>query len=147
MKAKESLVVVLKRMLLFVIVVALGFNISGCVSTSTPEKVTKTFFEAVKAGDLDKAVECYTPAIKAQYEAGLAITDGLFGFDSGAILGGLIGFANVDTYENYDFKISGTEMTDDEHATVSVDVYIDDVFSSSTHINCVKYDGVWYIAE
>lgn len=124
----------------------------ACGSPSSPERTADKYFRAVKNGDLDKAIECFTPAMQAQYEASMSFSDTLFGLfgigvDSDAILGGIVGMANTDAYKNYDFKVSGSTKTDSDHATVSVDVYIDGKKASTTMVYCVEIDGEWYIEE
>lgn len=124
----------------------------ACGSQSSPERTVDKYFSAVKTGDLDKAIECFTPAMQAQYEAAMSFSDTLFGLfgistDSDAILGGIVGMANTDAYKNYNFKVSGSTKTDSDHATVSVDVYIDGEKTSTTMVYCVKIDGEWYIEE
>ena len=142
-----------KRIIAIVLVIiTLTVVLTSCGSSSSPERTAEKYFSAVKAGDLDKAMECFTPAIQEEYKAALSLSNTLFGsfglgIDSGSILGGLVGAANTDAYKNYDFKVSGSTKTDDTHASVSVDVYIDGNKNSTTTIYCVKIDNEWYIEK
>lgn len=121
--------------------------LTACGSSGSPEKTVGKFFGAVKSGDVDKAIECFMPTIQEQYKAGIAIADGLFGIDSRALLSAVLGTANIDAYRNYDFKVSGSTKTDGDHATVSVDVYIDGSINSTTSVRCIEIDGKWYIEQ
>lgn len=127
--------------------VILAMALTACGITSSPERTTEKFFSAVKSGDIDKSIECFTPVIQEQYKAALAVSNALFGIDTGALLGGVLGTINVDYYADYDFKVVGTSKTDDTHAVVTVDVYVDGSLDSTTTVSCLKIDGAWYIEE
>ena len=143
----------MRKFIIFIFAVIMIVAIlPACGSSSSPERTADKYFSAVKTGDLDKAIECFTPAIQAQYKASMSLSDTLFGLfgigvDSDAILGGVVAMANTDAYNNYDFKVSGSTKTDSDHATVSVDVYIDGKKASTTMVYCVEIDGEWYIEE
>lgn len=142
----KKIIAITLAVLIFVVV------LSACGNSSSPERTAEKYFSAVKAGDLDKAMSCFTPAIQEQYKAALSLSNTLFGsfglgLDSGSLLGGLVGAANTDAYKNYDFKVSGSAKTDDTHATVTVDVYIDGNKNSTTTVYCIKIDGEWYIEK
>ena len=117
--------------------------VSGCGNTSA-KGVTAKYFAAVKAGDFDKAIECFTPAVQSQMEASKALADGIFGVDSGAMLNGLMGMINPQEYANYQFTPVDEKKTDDSHAVVEVEVKTGGG-SGSTVVHCVKIDGQWYI--
>jgi len=129
------------------IMVMIAFVVTACGMLSSPESTVEKYFGAVKAGDLEKSMECFTPSFQAQYKAGLAISDALFHIDSGALLGGIIGLTNAGEYENYDFKIVGTKEIDSTHAIVTVNVYIDGQKDMSYQVDCVKLEGKWYIEQ
>lgn len=134
-------------LMLALIAVLFAMALTACGITSSPERTTEKFFSAVKSGDIDKAIECFTPVVQKQYQAALAVSDKLFGIDSGALLGGLIGTINVDYYADYEFKVVGATETNDTHAVVTVDVYVDGSLDSTTTVSCIKIDGAWYIEE
>ncbi len=129
----------------FAVIIALA--LTACGTVSSPERTTEKFFGAVKAGDIDKSIECFTPSIQEQYKAVLAISNKVFGIDSGALLNGVLGTVNASTYDNYDFKVVDSSETDSTHAIVTVDVYVDGQKESSTQVYCVKLEGEWYIEQ
>lgn len=121
-------------------------------SNESPSDVVKIYFDAVKYGDTDKAISCFTPDIQAQWKAVLSLsgffTSKAVGFgDASSLLGGLIATANTSTYSNYKFKVTNEKITDNENAVVEVSIYIDDSFDSTTEINLVKVYDKWYITE
>lgn len=130
---------------LVLLIAVLACTLSACGGTSSPKAVTETFFSAVKAGDLEKAIECFTPSAQAQYKAMLAVSDALFGVDTGSILGGIVGYANEQEYKSYSFKVKDVNKTDDSHATVSVDVIVNGQKNRTTSVSCVRIDKKWYI--
>ena len=130
-----------------VILMIIALALTACGTISSPERTAEKFFGAVKAGDIEKSIECFTPSAQAQYKAGLAISDALFHIDSGALLNGVLGWANASEYENYDFKVVGTKEIDSTHAIVTVDVYVDGQKDWSDQVQCVKLEGKWYIEQ
>ena len=134
-----------RRVVIILIIAAMLGCLTACGSNSSPKKVAQTYFNAVKAGDLEKAIECFTPAEQAQYKSMLAISNALFGVDSGALLNGLVGTMLPDDYRNYDFKASDVNKKDSEHAEVTVDIYINGKKQDSTTAYCTKIDGKWYL--
>lgn len=122
--------------------------LSGCGSTSSPKKVTQSFFSAVKSGDMEKAIECFQPSVQEQYKAVMALYSAFAGgADVNAILGGIVGGVNSEEYKNYSFKVSDVQNTDSEHAKVTVDVSNGGAKQTSTTVYCIKIDGKWYIEK
>lgn len=126
---------------------------TGCQS-NPEDKVRKTvqsYFDAVKMGDVDKALSYATPDVQAQIESvkefsGL-FSEKLFDINSNKLMTALIGYADVEAYQNYEFKATTVEFTDEKHAVVTVEVYIDGNLDQETEIYTVEYDGDWYIEE
>ncbi len=113
-------------------------------STNSPEEVAETFFHAVKSGDVNGAMECYTPAIQKSYSGGTSIANLLFGIDSESLINDYVGGINAKTYENFDFEVSDTEING-KKATVDVDVYVDGVKKETTTVHCEEIDDTWYL--
>ena len=129
------------------VLVTFVMMLSACGNSSSPEKTAETFFAAVKSGDIDKAIGCYTPVIQEQYKAGISIANSIFNIDSSTLLNAILGTANANAYVNYDFKVVGSAKTDDERAVVSVDVYVDGSKKMTTNLQCVEIGGEWYIEK
>lgn len=136
------------KLIALILVIILALVLSACRKASSPEKITQTYFGALKSGDFNAAIECFTPAAQAQYKAALSISSFLFGANSDGInslISAVVGSSTNGSYSNYKFKVTDTDKIDKEHARVSVDVYIDGDFSRTTTVSCVKYDSAWYI--
>ena len=142
-----------KRIIVMIlIIIMLAMLLTSCGKSSSPERLVEKFFEAVKAGDMETSMACFAPNIQQEYDAGVSISNsilGLFGLnlDSGSLLNWIIGATNLDAYKNYDFKVTGSTMTDKTHARVNVDVYIDGKKSTTTTMSCIKIDGEWYLEK
>lgn len=109
--------------------------------------MVNTFFESLKSGDSEKAIKCFTPTIQKQFQLAVDIAGLIFGNNLDSIVDGIIGISTSSSYSNYDFIISGTDEIDESHATVYVDVYINGQISERTTVECIRYDGEWYIAK
>ena len=100
--------------------------LAGCQQNPEegPRKVAQTYFDAVKMGDLEKAFSCYAPEVQQELDMGMDIASGisesasekLFGFnvDATGIGSSFMGLAAAETYENYEFKATDVNFTDDE---------------------------------
>ena len=123
-----------------------------------PRRIVQTYFDAVKAGDVEKAFSCYTPEVQQQLDTGMDIASGIsesttesllgFGVDATGIGSSLMGFAAAQAYENYEFKATEVEFTDDTQtqARVTVEVYIDRTLDRTTEVSTVKYEDEWYLS-
>ena len=134
--------------------------LAGCQQNPEegPRKVAQTYFDAVKMGDLEKAFSCYAPEVQQELDMGMDIASGisesasekLFGFnvDATGIGSSFMGLAAAETYENYEFKATDVNFTDDEKtkATVTVEVYIDDTLDRTTEVSTVRYQDEWYLS-
>ena len=124
--------------------------LSGCGS-NTPEKTAETFFSGVKYGDIDKSIECFTPAIQQTWKLGAALGNtigGLFGIgDSSSIASSIMGIYNSDYYKDYDFKVQSAEYSSDETASVQVDVFQNGEYQFTDTLEMVKIDGEWKISK
>lgn len=134
------------------------FMISVCILTgcqSNPEaearKVVQTYFDAVKAGDFDKAISCATPEIQQEMENALKISgflsEAIYGQNTNDLMTSFLGISAANEYENYEFKATDVELSDDKNATVIVEVYIDGNINETTKIHAVKYQDKWCIGE
>lgn len=116
-----------------------------------PSEIVKKYFDAVKYGDVETAISCFTPDIQAEWNAVMSLA-GFFsskatGFgDVSSLLGGLIAYANTTEYSEYEFSIGNVNKSDNT-ATVTVNIRIDGSSAGSTTINCVKINNKWYITE
>lgn len=100
--------------------------LAGCQQNPEegPKKVAQTYFDAVKMGDVEKAFSCYAPEVQQELDMGMDIASGisesasekLFGFnvDATGIGSSFMGLAAAETYENYEFKATDVNFTDDE---------------------------------
>lgn len=141
-----------KGVLVLLICLLCSLVLVGCGANSSPEKITEKFFSGVKAGDIDKSIECMAPAVQEEWKAGLSLSNTLFGafgvsVDSNALLNGLLGTINADYYKDYEFKVVDTTKTDKTHALVTVDVLENGEGITQTTVLCVKIDGKWYIEQ
>ena len=109
----NRLLVGMKKNLIFWTILLTIF-LSGC-GNSSAKKVVDKYFSAVKSGDFDKAIECFSPAMQSQLEASKALADSLFNVDSGAIFNGLVGIVNPQEYADYEFKPVSETIIDDTH--------------------------------
>lgn len=119
--------------------------LSACGVRSSPESITQEFFSAVKTGDMERGIECFTPSVQSQYKAMMALFGGATGFNIADIWGGLVGYSNSTDFKDTDFKISNTKEIDSTHTKVNVDIYEGEKKTSSTSVTCVKIDDEWYI--
>lgn len=129
-----------KNALLIMMIFMIATIVSGC-GNSSAKQVTEKYFKAVKAGDLDKAIECFTPDVQ---EVTKAFTDGMLGEDGGAMLNELMGSIFPQEYEGFEFKAVSEDKTDDKHAIVTVEVNAGGS-TAKTEVHCIKIDGKWYI--
>lgn len=134
--------------------------LAGCQQNPEegPRKVAQTYFDAVKMGDVEKAFSCYAPEVQQELDMGMDIASGisesasekLFGFsvDATGIGSSFMGFAAAEAYENYEFKATDVNFTDEgkTKATVTVEVYIDDTLDRTTEVSTVKYQDEWYLS-
>ena len=145
----------LKKFALILIVLMLisSFVLISCGNEEDgPRKITQKYFDAVKVGDIEGAIECFTPAFQQQYDMALSLggmlSKELTGIDASSLLGGLMSLANEAAYRDCSFIADAVEFTNDTHERATVHVTIEgggDGIPSSTTVNTVLYDGKWYI--
>lgn len=117
---------------------------------SPAEDLVEKFFEALRAGDFETTIGCFTPSFQNEYKAALAISSQILrvgSSDLGAIIGAFIGGSTREDYRDYKFDITGTEKVDDTHANVTFDVYVGEDFDRSSRIACIKYGDEWYLDD
>lgn len=142
--------ILFKAILLSVLIVVV---LTGCQRNPEegPREIAQTYFDAVKKGDVDKALSCYVPEVQQAIETGKDLS----GLLSGKLFGGdvtdlgqsFMGAAAAEKYKNYEFKATGVKFMDDKgtKATVTVEVYIDDKLDREIKVSTVKYQDEWYI--
>lgn len=145
---------VLKCRVSLILILALCVALmAGCAQNAEKKArdVTQRYFDAVKEGDIEGAIGCFTPAVQQSIQSmntlGGLLGNVFFGVDASSLTNGFIGYATKNEYQNYDFKATDVVMDDDEHATVTVEVYIDGELNSKTEVKTVKYQDEWYIKE
>lgn len=140
--------------LIIIMIVVSGSLVSCASEEDGPRDVAQRFFDAVKVGDTNGAIECFTPAFQQQYNSIVSL-GGMFGkeytgYDVSSLFGGFTSMANQDAYQDCVFTADDVTFTDDshEHATVHVTVEgATDGIPSSTTVDTVLYDGKWYIDQ
>lgn len=142
-----------RAILLLSVIFAVAMVSSSCVQEEQgPRGVAQKYFNAVKAGDIEGAIKCFTPAFQQQYSA-LVTLGGMFGESMGGKNGSFFvnafsSYANQTTYKNVKFKADTVTFTDDEHEHASVHVTVEGGgagIPNETTISTVKYDGKWYV--
>ncbi|MCQ2752092.1 MAG: hypothetical protein MJ189_03225, partial [Coriobacteriales bacterium] len=119
--------------------------------------VVKTYFEAVKSGDTQKAVECCSPKYQDVFALGQAGANSL-GSALGGMLGmnmgnagdvgtSLLGIINAEHYSDYEFKVFAASYNDESHATVPVEVYVAGKLDQTSTQYCEKINGQWYVTS
>lgn len=117
---------------------------------SPAEDLVEKFFEALRAGDFETTIGCFTPSFQNEYKAALAISSQILrvgSSDLSAIIRAFIGGSTREDYRDYKFDITGTEKLDDTHANVTFDVYVGEDFDRSSRIACIKYGDEWYLDD
>lgn len=142
------------RFIIFLCAILVVFLCSGCVTNEAdgqgPKETVQRFFDAVKSGDIDGAIECFTPAFQQQFSAALSLggllSNFVAGVDGSSLLGGIMSIANQSSYKDCKFIADSVEYTDEEHATVHVTVEgAGGGIPSEATIKTVKYSGKWYM--
>lgn len=142
-----------KTILLAVLLISVIVTGASCAREEQgPRSVTQKYFNAVKAGDTEGAIKCFTPAFQQQYSALLSL-GGMLGESMGGKNGGFLvnafsSYANQKTYKNIKFKADSVTFTDNEHEHASVHVTVEGGgagIPNETTIRTVKYDGKWYV--
>lgn len=136
--------------LIFICILAVTASLSR-TDEDKAMKTVHTFFEAVKAGDTEGALECFTPAFQQQYGAALKLGGMITSYfelpDTSGLFNSFAGLADAYTYQNYKFNVESASLNDDKtQGTVHVAIYVDGKIKGSTNINVVKYNGKWYVA-
>lgn len=127
--------------------------ITGCTPDSETQArdVVQKYFDALKAGDTEGATKCFTPAVQESYqtakEFGGILSESLLKIDLSVFMNSILGYFNEDAYQSYGFKATDAVLSDDEHAVVTVEVYIEGKLNQTTEIKAVKYQDEWYVEE
>lgn len=134
-----------------VIIAVAGLVIFMINNSSKPEDTAKTFFENVKSGNVEKAIDCMTPEIKNQWNLGMGLANVLgnqFGLSgSSSLLNSVIGLSDSNAYQNYDFKVQSAIYNGESNAKVPVDVYVNGKKQQTTTLDMRKIDNKWYISK
>lgn len=136
---------------IFIMLILFVTLMTGCAQDAEKgaRNVTQKYFDALKAGDGEGIIACFLPSVQQEYQLGTAvggvIGGALFGNDASGLANGFLGYATGGEYQNYDFKATDIVVSDDEHAVVTVEVYIDGVLDNTTEIKTEKYQDEWYI--
>ncbi len=145
-----------KFLLVFAMLFTFSVLCSGCMQNDeqAAKAVTQKYFNAVKSGDVDGAIKCFTPAFQEQYAALVAIggqmSEYFFDMDGSDLLGGLMSYANQNAYKDCKFTADEVSFTNDSHDRATVHVTISGAggdIPSETSVIVVKYDGKWYIEQ
>lgn len=122
-------------------------------SDNSPEGIVTKYFKAVKTGDMENGLACFTPAIQSEYSLIMKLADSASSYfnlpvsNPSSFVGDLTGLVNSSYYKDYEFKAVNTDYQSDLDAIVTVDVYINGAKSESTTLLTKKIDGQWYIDE
>lgn len=143
------------KKILVLCAIIFSFSLVCCACQSKeqgPRSVAQKYFNAVKSGDIEGAIECFTPDFQQQYNAllslGSMVGEYMGGADGSSLLNGLMSYTNQNAYKDCKFKADEVTFTDDEHASVHVTVEgAGECIPSETTVKAVKYDGKWYIAQ
>lgn len=143
---------------LSVIVVCLAAVLLVCAACGNeedgPRSVAQRYFDAVKAGDVNGAIECFTPAFQQQYKSTVALGGMLGsllgGVDGSSLLGVFMSYATQDAYKDCQFTADTVVFTDKKHEHATVHVSVDgagDGIPSEANLKMVKYDDQWYVEQ
>lgn len=154
--AKKRNTTLCRRIGAVCLIIVMAFCLAGCFGNEEdgPTAITEQYFDAVKAGDVNGAIACFTPAIQQQYSSMLSL-GGMFGkeltgIDASSVLGGLMSMANLDAYQDCEFIVDNVEFTDSEHEHADVHVTVEGAsgnIPSSTSVKTVLYQDEWYIEQ
>ena len=134
-----------------VLIVIVGIAFFLINNNSKPEDTARTFFENVKSGNVEKAIDCMSPEIKNQWNLGMGLANalgsklGLSG--SSSLLNSFIGLSDSNAYSNYEFKVQSASYSGENIAKVPVDVYINGNKQETTTLEMKKIDNKWYISK
>mgnify|MGYP000020850347 FL=1 len=142
-----------KTVLLFMAIFSVAVVSSSCAREDQgPRSVTQKYFNAVKAGDTEGAIKCFTPAFQQQYSAlltlGGMLGESMGGKDGSFLVNAISSYTNQSTYKDVKFKADTVTFTDNEHEHATVHVTVEGGgagIPSEATINTVKYDGKWYV--
>ena len=109
-------------LILIVILIALGagaflFFSSRKSDEQQAKELVEDFFEAVKAGDTSGAMECFSPAVRQQYEGALKlggiVLSALKLPDITGLVGPAIGLSDYYAYQNSEFNVRDPVLKED----------------------------------
>lgn len=137
--------------LVIVIIAVAGLAFFMINNSSKPEDTAKTFFENVKSGNVEKAIDCMSPEIKNQWNLGMGLANSLGSYlgisGSSSLLNSVIGLSDSNAYQNYEFKVQNAKYSGESNATVPVDVYVNGSKQQTTILEMKKIDNKWYICK
>lgn len=143
-----------KRIGIFVSMVVMSFFLFSCGSGGKNEKASKEvvekYFDALKYGDHDDELECYTPVVRkkedAQYGILGQVSKLFLKVDLGEVLRDLNMLYAGNSFEEFEFKVQQVVLDDEEKkGTVYVEASRDGEFIEYIRVDTVKYKGDWYV--
>lgn len=143
-----------KKIIIVVSMVVMSFFLFSCGSGNKDEKASKgvveKYFDALKYGDHDDELECYTPIVRKKEDAQF----GLLGqasklflkVDLGEVLRNLNTLYGDNSFEELDFKVQQVVIDEEgKKGAVYVEASKDGEFIEYVRVDTVKYKGDWYV--
>lgn len=143
-----------KRMYQALLTVLIAVFLCSCGSTNKNEeaskKIVEKYFDALKYGDHEDEMECYTPIVRkregAQYGILGAASKLFLKVDLSEVLRDLNTLYGVSNFDELDFEVQQVRLNDEgKKAAVYVTVTKDGEFVEYVRVDTVKYDGDWYV--
>lgn len=143
-----------KRMYKVILTVLTAAFLCSCGSANKNEeaskKIVEKYFDALKYGDYEDEMECYTPIVQkredAQYGLLGAASELFLKIDLSEVLRDLNTLYGVSNFDELDFTVQQVKLNDEgKKAAVYVSVSKDGEFVEYVRVDTVKYDGDWYV--
>lgn len=113
---------------------ALAVVLCSCSGGGQPSSVAKAFFDAVDAGDSEKAISLFAPELRED-----ETMSGKLGFIVGAGISEVEEKGGVQSFEVLEENIG------EDQATLNFKVTYGNGDEESDEMKCVKVDGKWYL--
>ena len=136
------------------LVVLMAIFLSSCGSKKKNEeaskKIVEKYFDALKYGDHEDEMKCYTPIVRKKEDAQFGLLGAASKFflkvDLSEVLRDLNTIYGVNNFEELDFTVQQVVLDEEEKkAAVYVMASKDGEFVENLRIDTVKYDGDWYV--